>query len=222
MKTSHKKTAGRKIITVLSVLLCILLIPILIINLVVIIQSFVAPDEVPGFLGHKPLIVLSGSMEPAIYPGDIVVVREVSADSLNIGDVIAYRSGTSVITHRISSISSADGSLQFTTKGDNNNIEDAIAVTGNMLEGKYLFRIAGIGHAAMFMQTPVGMIIFIAIPLILFIIYDLFRRRHFEKREKYLTAQLEAELALTKQKLADAEGAGQNKESQPIIEPEQE
>ncbi|HSN94706.1 MAG TPA: hypothetical protein VLR89_06545, partial [Anaerolineaceae bacterium] len=53
-----------KIWTALAVLLCVVLIPILIMNLTIIFKSVAKPQEVPSFFGYKPLIVLSGSMEP--------------------------------------------------------------------------------------------------------------------------------------------------------------
>ena len=59
---------------VLSIIVLIILIPILLISLVILINSYVRPNEVPSFLGWKPFIVLSGSMETQISAGDIVVV----------------------------------------------------------------------------------------------------------------------------------------------------
>lgn len=54
-------------------LLCLLFIPVIVINLVLIINSYINPEELPGVLGIKPAIVLSGSMEPAIQTGDLVL-----------------------------------------------------------------------------------------------------------------------------------------------------
>ena len=206
------KPPGRKISTMIAVLVCVILIPILIVNLTIIIKSFTNPNKVPGFLGYKPLIVLSGSMEPTIFPGDIVLVREVSADNLKEGDIVSYLRGRSVITHRIMEINEADGSRKFYTKGDNNNADDGIAVTAEMLEGKYLLRIPRLGNAAMFMQKPAGIILFVALPLILFILYDIFRRRHYDKKELAMNKKLEEELELMRQKLAEAEAASKKEE----------
>lgn len=210
--SQNEKAKGHKLWTALVVLVCVLLIPLLIVNLTIIVKSISDPQQVPGFMGYKPLIVLSGSMEPTILPGDIVVVREVPADTLQKGDIVSYMSGKSVITHRIMEISQADGKRNFYTKGDNNNVDDGVPVTDDMLQGKYLFRIPRIGHAAIFMQTPTGMLLFIAVPLILFILYDVFRRRNYDKREEKATRELEAELEAMKKKLAEAE-ASEKKDS---------
>jgi len=206
--SQNGKEKGRGLWTTLVVLVCVLLIPLLVVNLTIIIKSIADPQQVPGFLGYKPLIVLSGSMEPTILPGDIVIVKEVPAEDLQKGDIVSYLRENSVITHRIMEISQTDGNRNFYTKGDNNNADDGVPVTDDMLEGKYLFRIPRLGHAAIFMQTPTGMLLFIAVPLILFILYDVFRRRHYDKREEKATKQLEAELEAMKKKLAEAEASG--------------
>ncbi|MDD4285607.1 MAG: signal peptidase I, partial [Eubacteriales bacterium] len=165
LETSQKgKAKGRSLWTTLVVVVCVLLIPLLVVNLTIIIKSIADPQQVPGFLGYKPLIVLSGSMEPTILPGDIVIVKEVPAEDLQKGDIVSYLRENSVITHRIMEISQTDGNRNFYTKGDNNNADDGVPVTDDMLEGKYLFRIPRLGHAAIFMQTPTGMLLFIAVP----------------------------------------------------------
>ena len=183
--SSEDKKKG-KVFTVVGIALCVVLIPILIINLTLIIKSFVYPDKVPGFMGYKPFIVLSGSMEPEFYAGDIVLVKEAPTGTLTTGDIIAFRLNNSVVTHRIIEINDSEGKREYFTKGDNNTTEDNIAITDDMVEGKYLFRISGVGNFALFMQTPLGMVLFIAVPLILFILYDMLRRRHYYLVEKEL------------------------------------
>lgn len=208
-KYQGEKLPRRKFSTIIAVLVCLLLIPILIVNLTIIVKSFTNPEKVPGFLGYKPMIVLSGSMEPMILPGDIVVVKEANADSLQEGDIISYLSGKSVVTHRIMEIDAAEGDRKFYTKGDNNNANDGIVVTDDMLEGKFLFNIPRLGHVAMFMQKPAGIVLFIAVPLMLFILYDIFRRRYYDKKEIVMTKKLEEELETMKKKLAEAEARDQ-------------
>ncbi|MDD3168411.1 MAG: signal peptidase I [Eubacteriales bacterium] len=203
-KMTEKRMSDR-VMKAVGILLCVVLIPILIINVTLIVKSFTSPEKVPDFMGYKPFIVLSGSMEPAFASGDLVLVREVAADSLKEGDIIAFREGNAVVTHRIITITAEDGTRRYVTKGDNNNVEDSIAVTDDMIEGAYLLKIAGLGNAAMFMQTPLGMVIFIALPLILFILYDIFRRRHYERREKTRTRELEEELARMRKNMAERE-----------------
>ena len=198
-ETKQKSRVG--VGTILGVILCIILIPALIVNITLIVKSFLYPEEVPSFLGYKPFIVLTGSMEPVFYSGDLVMVKEVEADSLQVGDVIAFREGTAVITHRIVQVEGADQELRFITKGDNNNVNDRRPVTVEQLEGVYLYRISKLGNFAMFMQTPVGMALFIALPLLSFILYDILRRTLFERKKAQRTKELEAELESMRRQL---------------------
>ena len=105
-----------KLKKVISIILLIILIPILLINGVILINSYIKPNEVPSFLGWKPFIVLSGSMETEIYAGDLAVVKEVDTNTLKKGDIIAFKSGDIVITHRIYDIVQEDGITKYITK----------------------------------------------------------------------------------------------------------
>jgi signal peptidase len=200
-ETESNKKSRVGIGTIFGIILCIILIPALVVNITLIVKSFLYPEEVPSFMGYKPFIVLTGSMEPVFYSGDLVMVKEVEADSLQVGDVIAFREGTAVITHRIVQVEGADQELRFITKGDNNNVNDRRPVTVEQLEGVYLYRISKLGNFAMFMQTPVGMALFIALPLLSFILYDILRRTLFERKKAQRTKELEAELESMRQQL---------------------
>jgi len=205
---------SRKIYTALAVLICLILIPILVVNLTIIFKSITNPQQVPSFFGYRPLILLSGSMEPQILPGDIVVTRDVPVETLKEGDIVSFLQGSAIITHRIVSIDEAAGVKTFQTKGDNNNTVDDTILSAEMLQGKFLFRIPRLGHAAMFLQTPIGMILFIAVPLVLFVLYDILRRSVFEKKEAATTSHLKAELEAMRKKLAEAEVAAEKEGEQ--------
>jgi len=189
------KTVGKKILSVLGVVLCVILIPLLIINLTIIVKSFIYPNEVPSFLGYKPFIVLSNSMLPTIEVGDLVLDKTEDTSTLAVGDVISFREGTTtVITHRIVNITESGGTRQFTTKGDNNNTEDSNPVVQSDVEGKMIYSVHNIGNAALFMQTKIGMLLFIVLPLVLLVGFDLLRRRSLDHSKKNETAELEKEL----------------------------
>lgn len=196
----------------IGIIICVLLLPLLIINTTLIVKSIVYPDEVPSFLGYKPFIVLSGSMEPEFYSGDLVLVREAVTSDLKVGDVISYKEGQPVITHRILKVTEEQGTRQFITKGDHNNVSDRNPVTEDQVEGRYLFHVSKLGNFAIFMQTPIGMVIFIACPLVLFILYDIMRRSYFDRKKNKKTVELEAELAKMRQQLAEKQ---ENEENNP-------
>jgi len=200
------KTAGKKALSILGIILCVILIPLLIINLTIIVKSFVYPNEVPSFLGYKPFIVLSNSMVPAIQIGDLVLDKTVDTDTLAVGDIISFREGpTTVITHRIVAINESGGVRQFTTRGDNNNTDDSNPVIKNDVEGKLIASIHNVGNAALFMQTKPGMLIFIVLPLVLLACFELFRRKSVDNTKKQETAELEKELERMRSLIAEKE-----------------
>lgn len=83
-------------------------------------------------VGQHVLSMKSGSMSPAINPGDLIVVHQVDATSIRPGDIITFRrpQGTAeVFTHRVVSIDDGPAGVQFHTKGDANPVPDAWAVS---------------------------------------------------------------------------------------------
>ena len=215
MNTKEKKTLGHKIFTVIGTILCIILVPILIINITLIAKSFIHKDEVPSVGGVLPLIVLTDSMYPNIESGDLIICSKAEAGEIKTGDVISFfdpaGNGTSIVTHRVVEIVSEGGKLSFRTRGDNNNTDDKDLVPAENLVGVYKRRIPGAGNIAMFMQSTAGLIICVLLPILLLVGYDMIRRRMYEKGKKQdtdaLLAELEA-LRAEKAKKEDASGNG--------------
>jgi signal peptidase I len=109
-----------RILTGIGIALCVLLIPCLIINVTMIIQSYVNEDEVPSFLGVTPLIVLSGSMEPKIHEGELIFSTDISPEDVREEMVISFfdplsTTGT-IVTHKVVEIiENEDGTRSFRT-----------------------------------------------------------------------------------------------------------
>lgn len=187
-----------KAFTVIGTILCIILTPILIINLTLIAKSYINQDEVPSVGGWLPLIVLTDSMQPEIDGGDLIICHTIEAEEIKTGDVIAFfdpaGNGTSIVTHRVLEIVEENGELRFRTKGDNNNAEDKLLVSENDLVAIYKTRIAGAGNIAMFMQSPTGLIVCVVLPIVMLVGYDLIRRKLYERKRDDDTAALMAEL----------------------------
>ena len=155
---------------IMSIIVIIILLPILLISATILVDSYMHPDKVPSFFGWKPFIVLSGSMETQISAGDVVVVKETDTEDLKKGDIIAFKEDNVVITHRIDDIVENDGKKQYITKGDNNNTQDVGYVLPEQVEGVFKFKIPRLGNLAMFIQTPIGMIVCLSIPIIIIIL----------------------------------------------------
>lgn len=185
---------------VIGVLLCVIFIPVIVINLTLIISSYINPDEIPGVFGIKPAVVLSGSMEPTIQVGDLIFIHDADTEGLKEGDVICYLSSGQAVTHRITEVTTGeDGRSQYITQGDANNDKDQTAVTTDQIQGIWKGqRVAGIGNFLLFMQSTTGMLIFIVCPVLLFFIWDIWQRRRADKADAARTAELEAELEALK------------------------
>jgi len=205
MKIRSKKVFFRKLSSIIGIIVCVLIAPILIMNLTIVIKSYINPNKVPDFFGIKPFVVISKSMEPTICGGDLIITKSVEPSQLKEGDIASFKEGDSVITHRIVKLAENNGESVFITRGDANNAEDLNPVTYSHVEGIYLFKISKLGHLAMYMQTPVGMLIFVGIPLFSFIIYDIIRQRLADRKEISREAESQAEIKKLKAELAEKE-----------------
>jgi len=125
----------------------------------------------------KTFIVVSGSMEPAIKSGTLVLTKAVNPKSLKVGDIIAFVSPNNpndFIIHRISSIKSTNP-LRVSTKGDNNNSVDQWDVVESGIKGQYQLSLPYLGKIAGFVRQPLGFILIICFPALIFIISELFK-----------------------------------------------
>lgn len=210
-KSSEASSIKHKIMTVVGTVICIILLPVLLINITLIIKSYINADEVPSVGGYLPLIVLTDSMYPEIESGDLIICHTIEGNEVKVGDVISYfdpaGNGTSIVTHRVTEISNENGGLAFRTKGDANNVEDSLLVPEKSLVGIYKSRIAGAGNVAMFMQTSTGLIVCVVLPLILLVGYDVIRSKAYESKKQKDTDALLAELEALKAEKAAKEAS---------------
>ena len=226
---NNKTTSSNKILTVIGIVLCVILIPILIINCTLIVKSIVNKDEVPAFAGVMPMIVLSPSMEPDIKEGDLIICSKVRAEDVKPGDVISFFDpsgrGTMVVTHKVDKVIEENGKLYFKTYGINNKNSDGTydmdskPVPAENLVGVYTgVRLPEIGNIALFMQTTAGLIVCVVIPIILLVGYDLVRRKMYDKDRSEDIEALKAELEALRK--AQSAAAGDEKQQDGENKPE--
>lgn len=194
-----KKSLGGRLVTVISVVLCLLMLPILVINCTLLIKGWTNSKEIPSIGGVFPMIVLSDSMYPEFASGDLILCRVKEPEEVEIGDVISYydpqSTDSAVVTHRVQSITSDENGVAFMTKGDFNNSADPVAIPGDNLLGVYSgTTLKGMGNVAMFMQSTPGLIVCVALPVILLVCIDFLRRRKYEKVRNQDKEALVAEL----------------------------
>lgn len=140
--------------------------------------AIAAAVTAPTLLGHQSFVVLSGSMEPAISTGDIVVVEKIAPTEARIGDVVSFRSPDvpgKIITHRVVDVRAARDELRFLTKGDANNATEqwSIARTGTI--GRAQYRVPKLGYVTNRVGSAYGRLAFIVVPALLLAVIELRR-----------------------------------------------
>jgi len=116
---------------------------------------------IPGLLKIKSFYVVSGSMEPQIPVGSMVYVKECDVQGLSEGDIVAFYSNGTVVTHRVTANDKERRELY--TKGDMNPIEDMETVSYNSVIGKYVYHLPYIGYAGAFFSTFPGRLMLVMI-----------------------------------------------------------
>ena len=119
-----------------------------------------AGNQVPMPFGIGASVVLSGSMEPALSVGDLLIVR--TAEDYHVGDIVVYQSGRIAVVHRITAI----GEDTVTTQGDANNAaDDPIPMTA--ICGKVIVAIPLVGYVVWAMKSPIAVLAMICAAVLL-------------------------------------------------------
>lgn len=137
---------------------------------------------VPQLIGAEhSYVVLSGSMEPTMSPGDVIFVDAVGVGAIAEGDVINFKRGSDerATTHRVIEVVQRDGEPAFRTQGDSNDAPDQGVVTGDELQGR-LLSVAGvplviplIGYVIQFANTQLGFALLFVLPIALLVAFEL-------------------------------------------------
>lgn len=129
----------------------IIYIPIIVIlllsSLSILYQKFIQKTAYIDIFGYKTFMVLTGSMEPSIKVGDIVLIKNVSKEDIKEGDVITFApdNTSQTVTHRVIELVQENGETFYKTKGDNNNSPDSDLVSYKNIVGKLSLKISHLG-----------------------------------------------------------------------------
>jgi signal peptidase len=111
----------------------------------------------PRIFGLEMFVVTSGSMQPSIEPGDVVMV-DTGADRHRVGDVITFRpqdDSTLYVTHRVVAVTGGDGvTTEYLTKGDANPDRDFEPVVANQVVGSVSAVFPFIGRVVLGLRDP--------------------------------------------------------------------
>ena len=168
MKNKHIKTAIRiSLLTLAAVIVGL--------NVYSINASRLAGDAMPMPFGVGAAVVLSGSMEPALSVGDLLIVTE--QETYGVGDIVVYCDGATAITHRILSVDEVEvespepdaapiTETQITTKGDANNTADE-PISPAQIKGEVTLAIPLVGYIVNVIKTPVCTVLILAAAILL-------------------------------------------------------
>ncbi len=123
----------------------------------------------PVMVGLRPLVVLSGSMEPALHVGDVNVMRRIDPSDARTGEIVTFENPANrrVTTHRVRSVRrGAHGGYDFMTKGDANNAVERWTLPANGRLGRTVYRVPAVGRAMLWIRTPAGWSAFVVLPLL--------------------------------------------------------
>ena len=135
----------------------------------------------PQVIGAEDaLIVQSGSMEPAIPTGSVIVIYDIQPSDIVEDDIITFSSGNSPVngereltTHRVIDIQSSGENLRFQTKGDNNEDPDPSTISGDQVVGKHAFTIPYLGYLLVELRSTNAFVLLVLIPAVLLILNEL-------------------------------------------------
>lgn len=165
----EKKSLPRRILNIILTVILVLLF------LVIALTMFVRiSGNTPNFGGYMVFRVSTGSMEPELKVGDVILTKEVSdVASLKVGDIVTYKGAVGsfsdkLITHQVVKAPyKEEGTYYLVTKGIANGEEDPV-ISENQVVGIMVAKIPFLGAIYSFFLTPWGLIVTILLIILIF------------------------------------------------------
>ncbi|MDQ3740270.1 MAG: signal peptidase I [Actinomycetota bacterium] len=141
-----------------------------------IVCGLVALVTVPRAVGVTPLTVLTGSMEPALGVGDVVLSERVDPLRARPGEVVTFHDpsrGGELVTHRVESVRRDGPMVRFVTQGDANDVAERWSVPVDGTIGRAVLRVPKVGWVLHWAGSPAGKLGLIALPAALLVLLEL-------------------------------------------------
>ncbi|MBI1843642.1 MAG: signal peptidase I [Actinobacteria bacterium] len=125
----------------------------------------------PPLVGHKTMVVLSGSMTPTLDIGDVVIDRTIDVLDVKMGDIITFRDPIHpkrTVTHRVRAMSVKDGTVTFTTRGDANTSNESWKIPSSGKIGRVVLRVPKLGYVLGWAWSPKVRVGFVVVPMLFF------------------------------------------------------
>lgn len=151
--------------------------------------SVAAAERLPLVGDYEPMIVQSGSMEPGIRVGGVVLVKKnIDTRDLTEGDVITFMTPnqtgqSSYTTHRVTEVAYEDDVRSFMTKGDANESPDSWVVPAGSVMGREVLSVPFLGYGIRYIKSPLGFMAVIVLPALLIIALEM-RKIFIDIRER--------------------------------------
>jgi signal peptidase I len=131
---------------------------------------------VPLAFPARPLVVLSGSMEPTLGTGDVTVVRTIAPLDARPGDVVTFRdpeNADRLITHRVREMRAQGGAVVFRTRGDANTASERWQISSTEEIGRVAYRIPKLGWVLMYARSKGLFVLMLGGALALLLVLEL-------------------------------------------------
>lgn len=131
--------------------------------------GLLAAAVVPLPFGAHDFAVMSGSMEPAIDTGDVVVVMPLDPREARAGDVVTFQDpgGSRLITHRVQGARREGARVAFVTRGDANDKGERWSVPASGQIGRVAYRLPNAGYLSRAASSPSGRVGLVILPALL-------------------------------------------------------
>ena len=142
--------------------------------------AFIVIQRISGnqsIFGYRIFAVATGSMVPDYNVNDVLAIKEVDHDELQVGDDITYLGerqdvNGKIVTHRIIDIKTIDGKKTYITKGINNITEDP-SIEDDQIYGKVMGKIPIVTEINHIIKNQYGFFFLIFIPLVTVIFLEI-------------------------------------------------
>ena len=160
------KNVLKKIWSVLSTVLIVLMI---VCTVLLVAIKFIG--ETPSVFGYNLYYIVTGSMEPTIRVGDVILGKDVTADELSVGDIVTFRGESGelegkIVTHRVQSVYEENGQTYLITRGDANTADDP-PVRAEAVISVMKAKVPLLGTVVRVINTPIGFLVLIVAPLLI-------------------------------------------------------
>jgi signal peptidase I len=138
--------------------------------------GLLAITTVPRVVGWVPYTVLTGSMQPSIAPGDVVLDKPVQPQKLRAGDVVTFPDPANkkrMITHRVRRVDATAQTVRVITRGDANNQDERWSAPADGRVGRVEARVPMVGHVLQRIHSPFGRMLLLVVPALLLAIVEL-------------------------------------------------